>query len=710
MQEKPDPWVALWRVITRFEKSKIAPKIAFRNAIGITLPLAVSVAAGNAAAGIVVATGALHVAFSDGTDPYQQRGGRMLIANVFGSVAVFIGGFTGGHDILFVALTFAWAFIAGMLVALGAAAADIGLVSLVTLVVFSARPMSAEEAGLSGLLAFGGGLLQIALSVALWPVRRDEPERLAIADLFNELSRIAAASIKATEAPPASAEFSNAHKTLSGFGGRTTAQGQRYWSLLSQAERIRISLFVIARLRTRLQREPETGRDAATLDRCRELAALILSEIGESLAAGRTSILTPEPLKQLGRIADSYRESKQEAHPSNVSALVSDAQYQVDAFAGQLRSAVDLAAYSTPLGRTAFERREAAKPWRLRAAGAAATLRANLSLDSAAFRHAVRLSLCAGVGDMIARMSAWERSYWLPMTVAIILKPDFSATFSRGVLRLAGTFIGLLFATGLVHVLSMWPALDVASIAVLTFLLRCYGPANYGIFVVAISAIVVLLFALTGIAPSEVVAWRGLNTLVGGILALGVYAIWPTWERTQLPEAIATMLDSYREYFRAIRESYVNPDQIQDEDLDEKRLAGRLARSNAEASFERYTSEPKATAETVALLNALLASSHRLAHANMALEAGLYRSHPVPARAEFLTFANHVELTLHSLASLLRGSALNPGDLPDLREDHHALTRAGDPLTERYALVNVESDRITNSLNTLREQLLQWKS
>ena len=76
------------------------------------------------------------------------------------------------------------------------------------------------------------------------------------------------------------------------------------------------------------------------------------------------------------------------------------------------------------------------------------------------------------------------------------------------------------------------------------------------------------------------------------------------------------------------------------------------------------------------------------------------RSHPVPARAAFITFANHVELTLHSLASALRGSELSPDDLPDLREDHHALTHGGDPLTERYALVNVEADRITNSLNT----------
>jgi hypothetical protein len=92
----------------------------------------------------------------------------------------------------------------------------------------------------------------------------------------------------------------------------------------------------------------------------------------------------------------------------------------------------------------------------------------------------------------------------------------------------------------------------------------------------------------------------------------------------------------------------------------------------------------------------------------MALEAGLTRSHPAPARAPFVTFANHVELTLYSLASALRGSRLDASELPDLRADHHALVQAGDPLTERYALVNVEADRMTNSLNTFAAQLAEW--
>jgi hypothetical protein len=92
----------------------------------------------------------------------------------------------------------------------------------------------------------------------------------------------------------------------------------------------------------------------------------------------------------------------------------------------------------------------------------------------------------------------------------------------------------------------------------------------------------------------------------------------------------------------------------------------------------------------------------------MALEAGLFRSQPAPARAEFVTFANHVDTTLYFLAAYLRGVPVKSGDLPDLREDHHALLQSAAPDVDRYQLVNVETDRVTNSLNTLAAELIQW--
>jgi hypothetical protein len=159
-------------------------------------------------------------------------------------------------------------------------------------------------------------------------------------------------------------------------------------------------------------------------------------------------------------------------------------------------------------------------------------------------------------------------------------------------------------------------------------------------------------------------------------------------------------------YFQAVRDAYLHPDRPLDAELDRPRQAARLGRSNAEASVARLAAEPGVSTDRVGALHRALADSHRFIHAVMSLEAGLVRSRPVPARDEFRTFSNHVDVTLYYLAAKLRGADLTPADLPDLREDHHALLELGDPHVDRYALVNVEADRITNSLNTLTGEVL----
>ena len=221
------------------------------------------------------------------------------------------------------------------------------------------------------------------------------------------------------------------------------------------------------------------------------------------------------------------------------------------------------------------------------------------------------------------------------------------------------------------------------------------------------TALVVLLIALTGVAPKDVISARGLNTVAGGVIALVAYVAWPTWERTQAPDLLARMLDAYRDYFQTIARGYLLPEASFEAELDRTRLAARLARSNLEASVDRVSTEPGTPPEDMQSLNTILATSHRLVHALMAIESGLATSTPVPARRQFPAFAHGVEITLHSLAMALRGSPLRLSDLPDLRQAHRALTHSGVSITDRYALINTETDRITNSLNSLSEQVIK---
>jgi uncharacterized membrane protein YccC len=640
-----------------------------------------------------MASGALNVSFSDGDDPYVHRARRMFAAGLCCALAVFIGGLCGRYQALTALLVAACGFAAGMMVAAGQTVTDIGNITLVTLIVFSTQSWTPQRAMISGLLALAGALLQMLFALALWPVRRYTPERQALAALYAELTRAAESGAAATEAPPASAASTAAQRALASLAGNHSVDAERLLSLLSQAERIRLTLLALFRIRVRLSRNPATGAAPAAIEQAMQEAKRILASVAESLATGTAAPPADIPVFEAGR-----------SDP----ALLRDAQWQLEALAGQLRSAVELAAHATPKGSVEFAARQALKPWRLRLESVLDRLRANLHFESAAFRHAIRLSVCVAAGEVVGRTIGAGRPYWVPMTIAIVLRPDFTATFSRGLLRLAGTLIGLAVSTAIFHWLTPGPVAEVFYLTAFTFLLRCFGSANYGVFVTALTALVVLMFAITGISPAQVMLARGVNTLLGGAIALVAYAVWPTWERSQAPEAVAQLIESYRGYFQAVRNAYVQPDRSFGAELDRARLAARLARSNLEASAARLQSEPRAGTERVAALDRILANSHRFIHAVMSLEAGLAKSRAVPAREAFRTFSDHVDQTLYYLAASLRGGKIRKTDMPDLRADHHALVAATDVRQERHALVNTEADRIANSLNTLSENILNW--
>jgi uncharacterized membrane protein YccC len=704
---KPVPGLQFWRILTVFDSQSMAPQKALRNALGVTLPLIAGFSLGMQRGGLVVASGALNVAYSDGSDPYPARAKRMLSSSFWCAMAIFLGGLSQKHVGVAVLIAAVWAFIAGLIVSLSPAAGDVGMISLVSLLIYAAQPLTPAQAAISGLLALAGGLLQTGLSIALWPVQRHEPERRALAAFYRELASMARAPLHATAGPPAGAHSNKAQDALSGLSNDRGMEALRYRSLLNQAERMLLSLLMLARLRVRLSREAPQDAGIECLARYLETAGQALEILAGALLADQEPAADTALFSGLDALTRAMREREDQLPPTFLKAVMQDARFQMDAFSGQLRAAWDLASRTAPGGQASFARQEAQQPWRLRFSGRIATLRANLNLRSAAFRHAIRLAACVAAGDIVARSISLHRSYWLPMTIVLVLKPEFTATFSRGLLRIAGTVAGLLLATGLFYLHPTSRAVEIGLIFVLTFLLRWVGPANYGIFAVAISALVVLLISINGVAPKDVILARGVNTIAGGALSLIAYGLWPTWERGRVPEVLAQLLDAYRDYFHNVTQSFFRPAAEPARGLERARLESRRARSNLEASLERLRTEPGTTPQQVERWSAMLASSHRFAHAAMALEAGQRQSVAAPRRTAFLEFAQDLEETLRLLAKTLRGARVAAKEFPNLREGYHRLLQSGDPQTGRYALTNVEADRMTNSLNTLREQVVE---
>ena len=120
------------------------------------------------------------------------------------------------------------------------------------------------------------------------------------------------------------------------------------------------------------------------------------------------------------------------------------------ALAGQLRAVESLAPAAGQGGglRSRRPHRRANRPL-ARLQADLDLLRANASLDSPAGRHALRLAIVVPGAELIARELPLQRSYWMVVAAATVLRPEFGATFTRGSERALGTSLGVALAGAL---------------------------------------------------------------------------------------------------------------------------------------------------------------------------------------------------------------------------------------------------------------------
>ena len=230
--------------------------------------------------GLAVASGALNVAYSDGHDPYGQRARRMLASSALCACAVMAGGLAGHHNVAAIILAAAWAFGSGMAIALGPTGESLGVISIVVLIVYSAQSLTPERALQAGGLAFAGGVLQTLLSLALWPVRAYKPERLALANFSGARGRAASSPEGLMKAPPPAEASTHAQETLAARASDHSIESERFRSLLSQAERIRVRLFTLGRLLRRMRREKFGFAPAEMVETFLESASQVMTAIG----------------------------------------------------------------------------------------------------------------------------------------------------------------------------------------------------------------------------------------------------------------------------------------------------------------------------------------------------------------------------------------------------------------------------------------------
>ena len=183
-----------------------------------------------------------------------------------------------------------------------------------------------------------------------------------------------------------------------------------------------------------------------------------------------------------------------------------------------------------------------------------------------------------------------------------------------------------------------------------------------------------------------------------GLLALAVYAIWPTWAATTVRSSLTSILDAHGKYVAALLDAYADPQKRDLVRLAHLRADARVARSNFEAAVERMLVEPSrrgALRSRTAV--GLLAALRRHALASLALHAGIERGidQPSPGMARL---SAEMGTSLVRLADAVR-SGTAPGQLPPLRQTQLAVAKS---ISHAAA---EETDLMVDGVNTMAELL-----
>ena len=680
----------LIHTLLQMQRPDVPWRVALRNTAAIVLPLVVGAATDHLAAGLGVSAGALNTMFADQPGPYRLRMRRLLLTALSAAVAAFAGSVLGEWPNVLLIVAALWGFAAALLVALGPHATRAGLISMILLVVMGAEPRAGAQAWQAAVLIFAGGLLQTLFAIAAWPLQRYRPERMAVANALRQLSALAHREVAPGDEVSLPPSLNDLQALLYG-SGRARGRAMEAFQVLAQlGERMRIELLALADL--------QSGCGSPTL--CDAVQAIRQSAAGvlDALAFALEQAAPPQAADALSHYAAATELLEEWRDPDGAQNWIAQiANARAAALGGQLRAAARNAEVAGSRGEVSAQRAEFRLPRALRPANPMATLRANLNFHSVAFRHAVRCGVCLAVALALSHTLPLSRGYWMPMTVAIVLRADFGATWRFGLLRVIGTLSGLLLTTGLLHFGfdEFWEAL--ALFTVLCFAYRELATVHYGVAVACLTGLVVILLSFYGVAPEASMAARATDTVLGSALALAAYLLWPTWERGREREALANMLDAYRDYFVAVLRGDART-------RFETRIAARAARSNAQASLERLRHEPRGR-ERLPQAEALVAHANRFMRAAMALEAARADATDQSLPDQVLTFADRCAEALTEAACTLREGRA-PAQQLDLRNRQRTLASAlrAQENPSSWALTAAlldASDRIVDSIDSL---------
>lgn len=236
----------------------------------------------------------------------------------------------------------------------------------------------------------------------------------------------------------------------------------------------------------------------------------------------------------------------------------------------------------------------------------------NLSLKSNIFRHSLRVAIVCLFGFIVSKLlPLGHHSYWILLTLTVLLKPGFSLTKQRNYERVIGTVIGGIAGALIVHFIG---DIGVRFAFLIIFMLGAYSfqRINYVVSVLFLTPYIIISFSFLGMATIGLAGERIIDTLIGALIAFAAsYFLFPNWEYPQLRKVMRQTLMANYQYLRKLADR-LSGNTIDQMEYKLIRKDVYVSTANISSSFQRMLSEPKSKQRNVRNISKFIVLNHKL--------------------------------------------------------------------------------------------------
>lgn len=283
----------------------------------------------------------------------------------------------------------------------------------------------------------------------------------------------------------------------------------------------------------------------------------------------------------------------------------------------------------------------------------------NFGLQSPIFKHSLRLAITVLIGYFIGSIFHIQNSYWILLTIIVIMRPNYGLTKQRSKHRIIGTLIGAGIAA--VIVLLTQNTIVYGVLAVVSLILAfSFIQKNYRTSAIFITLNIVFVYALLQPDAFSVIQYRVLDTVTGATLALVAnFLILPSWEFMSANNFIEKSIEANCKYLKEIDRYYHNKKDLPPTPYKLSRKQAFLSLGNLNAAFQRMAQDPPAKQKNIGDLFEIVALNQTFLSASASLGTFIQNHKTLPASIHFETYIEHIQENLNSAVAILHEKEYN---------------------------------------------------